>query len=349
MTVRALLIVCTMALTFAGTCVSPAPQAPSMAGAPSSSASASAPAAPSPALALGPAHRWQMPERAACAGAYTAPAARGRLGDARLLEASGIVASPSQAGVLWLHNDSGDAARLYAVGVDGRALGAVTLPNVDAVDIEDLAAAPCPDLSGPCLYVADTGDNKLRREQLVVYAVPEPAIAVDRPLAKDVEAPFVWIFPLIVPERANIEALVVLPDASAMLLFEKTEAERARVFRYPAPWTPVFAATVEVRGTVVVPAGVGALRQITGADVHPSGTRLLLRGYGAVWETRFDAAAGAEQLERATWTEVMAEPDEPQGEAVAYDAAGTGLWTVSESPSGEPGPPLHFASCAATP
>ncbi|MCC7073525.1 MAG: hypothetical protein IT383_19605 [Deltaproteobacteria bacterium] len=349
MSARLLPLVGAVLLLGASTCVRPTSLAPAAPAAPSSASSS----APSPASlpASVPLGAWRMPERAACAGSYAPPTTQGALGDERLLEASGIVPSPAQPGVLWLHNDSGDEARVYAVGTDGRALGALTLPNVDAVDVEDMAAAPCPDLSGPCLYLADTGDNRLRREQLVVYAVPEPPVGPDRPLAANSTAPFVWIFPIVVPERANIEALVVLPDLSAMVLYEKTEGERARVFRYGAPWTPLSPATVEVSGTVAVPATLGPLRQITGADLHPSGTKLLLRGYGAVWELALDAAAGvsAAHLDGATLMEVLSTHDEPQGEAVAYDEAGTGIWTVSESPSGVPGPPLRLAACAATP
>lgn len=348
---RPLVLLALATLASAGTCVRSPSLAPAPTGAATSSPSSSTASPPPPAWLRPPPGPWRMPERAACAGAYTSLVAQGALGDARLLEASGIVASAAQPGVLWLHNDSGDAARLYAVGTDGRALGALTLPDVVAIDVEDIATAPCPDLTSSCLYVADTGDNKLRREQLVVYAVPEPAVAPGQPLAASAAAPFVWAFPLIVPERANIEALVVLPDASAMILYEKTEGEAARVFRYPAPWTPLIAAKVEVSGSVAVPAGAGPLRQITGADLHPSGTRLLLRGYGAVWEVLLDAAAGvtADHLDAATLTEVLVTVDEPQGEAVAYDEAGTGIWTVSESPSGEAGPPLRLAACAATP
>ncbi len=345
-TTRIFLAPCVVLLTLGGTCVRPAPPAPSMVGSTSPAASAAA----SPASAMAPAVplSWRLPERAVCLGSYATPIEQGALGDARLIEASGMVASPGNPEVLWVHNDSGDTARLFAIATDGHALGTLALPNVTAVDFEDLAAGPCPDLSGPCLYVADTGDNKLRREQLVVYAVPEPQVARDHPLADNAEAPFVWIFPLVVPERANIEALVVLPDASAMVLFEKTEAEQARVFRYAAPWTPLFPATVEVTGRVAMPGGVGPLRQITGADLHPSGTRLLLRGYGAVYEVRLDAAKGvtADHLDHAELVEAVTGPMEPQGEAVAYDADGTGIWTVSESPSGLAGPPLHHASCA---
>lgn len=354
---RALLMPGLALVTLASTCVSPPAPTPSTStSTPSPTAAAAPPPVPGSARVPLPTARlgvvpWLMPERPTCGGALEAAQGKGALGPPELLEASGMVASPANAGVLWLHNDSGDVARLFAVGTDGKALGTYGLPNVTAVDMEDMAAAPCPDLSGPCLYLADTGDNKLKREQLVVYAVPEPLVAPDRPLLPRAEAPFVWIFPLVVPERANIEALVVLPDATAMILFEKTTDARARVFRYAAPWTPLHPATVEVLTTVAIPAQLPALRQITGADVHPSGTRLVLRTYGAVLQATLDPAAGLgwAQLDRAPLVEVLAGPDEPQGEAVAWDAAGTGLWTVSESPSGEPGPPLHHAACAATP
>lgn len=365
---RALLAPGLVLATLASTCVSPTPSPASSASsdaasegasrgsatAPSSSSLAARPAPAPPSLPMASraglrpgAIVWKMPERASCVGDYQAPTVRGAVGEPALLEASGLVASPAQEGVLWTHNDSGDSARLFALATDGRALGSYALPHVEAVDIEDLAAGPCPDLSGPCLYVADTGDNKLRREQLVVYAVPEPLVAPDRPLARGAEAPFVWIFPLTIPERANIEALVVLPDASAMLLFEKSVDERARVFRYAAPWTPVLSATVEVVGELSIPSAVPALRQITGADVHPAGERVLLRTYSSVWEATLKLVEGRPSL--SALRELVSAVDEPQGEAVAWDAAGTGIWTLSESPSGEAGPPLHHAACTATP
>ena len=37
--------------------------------------------------------------------------------------------------------------------------------------------------------------------------------------------------------------------------------------------------------------------------------------------------------------------EELQGEAVAYDAPGTGLWTLSEDPGGVGGQPLHHYGC----
>src|SRR5688572_32197460 len=47
---------------------------------------------------------------------YRAPAAQGTLREQMLSEISGLAFSPTQ-GVLWVHNDSGDEARVYAVSL----------------------------------------------------------------------------------------------------------------------------------------------------------------------------------------------------------------------------------------
>ena len=57
-------------------------------------------------------------------GTVMAPATR---------EASGIVASRKNPGVLWVHNDSGDTARLFALSYTGK------LPQQDAIRYPDAA------------------------------------------------------------------------------------------------------------------------------------------------------------------------------------------------------------------
>jgi len=52
-----------------------------------------------------------MPARARCEGSYGPPTETGRLGDADLVESSGIAASLVNEGILWIHNDSGDTAQ----------------------------------------------------------------------------------------------------------------------------------------------------------------------------------------------------------------------------------------------
>ena len=64
-----------------------------------------------------------MPRRETCQTRYGTPEVSGSLEESALTEASGIVASPGNPGVLWVHNDSGNVPAIYALAEDGRAIG----------------------------------------------------------------------------------------------------------------------------------------------------------------------------------------------------------------------------------
>lgn len=289
---------------------------------------------------------WQLPERALCAGRYRLERATARLAGADLVEVSGVVASPSNAGVLWMHNDSGDDARLFAVAVDGTRLGELLLPEVPGVDLEDLAAAPCPDGSGPCLWVADTGDNARERTDVAVYAVPEPVVSVAAPLV-DAVAGTTWAFPLSYPGGpVDVEAVFVAPDGSAIYLVEKAEGPDVRLFRAPAISAGVSVEATGIARFLAPGIAVERGRMITGADLHPSGRALALRVYTGVFEYRLAGLQDLERLDALTPVTVALGPlTEPQGEAVAYDESGLGLWTVSEDPERVGDQPLNHHAC----
>lgn len=302
---------------------------------------------PRPIPPVEPSHIFRMNPLAQCEGSIGGPVVAGNVASAELIEASGLVASPTHPGVLWTHNDGSDA-RLFAMTTTGESLGELAI-NVEMDDLEDLAAAPCPDLLAACLYLCDCGDNDLERTSIVVLAILEPDVAPDRPLPPNSAAQQVWTFPLAVPEGpANIEGFVVLPDATAMVLYEK-ERDAARVLRFAAPWTPNVLNTLQVASRITAPGPeLSGLGVITGAAVHPSGERLLLRTYVGAYEARIDPSGlGAAGVEADDFVELFrSPPGEPQGEAIAYDELGTGVWTVSEAPPPvAPNQPLHHAAC----
>ena len=82
--------------------------------------------------------------------------------------------SRAHPGVLWTDNDSGERAYVYATDLTGADRGFVRIDGARAVDWEDIALGPCPTRKGPCLYLADTGDNDRTRKSVIIYAVPEP-------------------------------------------------------------------------------------------------------------------------------------------------------------------------------
>ncbi len=284
----------------------------------------------------------------ACSGTYGRPVEASVLGDERLDEVSGLAPSPTTPGVLWMHNDSGDIARLYAVATDGRLLGILYLTGVENVDFEDLAAGPCPEgAPGRCLWVADTGNNGGAREVFVVYAVPEPPVDAVAGF-EDVAAERIWRFPVRYPDAVrDSEAMALAPDASTFYLFEKVDGAPTHVYRHAGDLRDGVATDLVPVATMAAPGfDVPLGRMVTGAAMHPSGRRLLLRVYTGSYEYRLPDGADWAALAELEPLRVAAGPlSEPQGEAISYDAAGTGVYTVSEDTDGTGRVPLHFYPC----
>ena len=89
-----------------------------------------------------------------------------------LPEASGLALSRRTPGVLWSHNDSGNATVLFALDVAGALRGPIRVPVLTR-DWEDVSSGRCP--AGDCLYIADIGDNGFARSRIRIFRVPEPA------------------------------------------------------------------------------------------------------------------------------------------------------------------------------
>jgi len=94
--------------------------------------------------------------------------------DTRLTEISGMAPSALHQGVMWVHNDSGDDARLYALQLDDCSIvGELTLRGVSARDFEGLAAGVDPK-GRSVLWVGDIGDNRDSWSDVSIYRVREP-------------------------------------------------------------------------------------------------------------------------------------------------------------------------------
>lgn len=314
-----------------------------------------------------------------CERYSAAPIQTATLQDERLTGVSGIVASRRNAGILWVHNDFPGVPTVYAVeAATGLTRGVLQAPaSLSAFNLEDIALARCPAAeSGPntapaaeemasseesCLWLADSGNNEKRRTDLSVIVLPEPLLSWPaQGTAEGVArveawtAARAWRFPFSYPsENCDSEAFVVDPDGSAFYLLEKVDGPQARLFEARGPF---------VDGEGVVMAQIGALaarefivtptlgRMMTGADLHPSRRRFVLRSYIGSFEYRFETDDWPAELPTVTPVTVAWGPlSEPQGEAVAYDANGMSLWTISEDPNQQPGQAIHFYPCLDAP
>ncbi|MFN8705803.1 MAG: hypothetical protein ACK50J_03925, partial [Planctomyces sp.] len=81
--------------------------------------------------------------------------------DARISESSGLAASQIRPDAFWIHNDSGDSARLFLVSASGETLTVMNLKTEKPVDWEDMCSFVVDGKSW--LLIADTGDNLSQR------------------------------------------------------------------------------------------------------------------------------------------------------------------------------------------
>lgn len=290
---------------------------------------------------------WQPPDRPVCSGSYAAPQAYSLNGPSELIEASGITASWLNPTVVWLHGDSGTTAEIYAAREDGTFLGTLSLSDTTLVDPEDIATAPCPAAPlWPCLWLADTGDNNHARNDAALYAIAEPEVPADLPFVS-LSTDAVWRFPLSFGAGAvDVEALAMSPDGLAAYLFEKVDASSARIFVAQGPFAENAATTATTLATLITPGvPIAKGRMITAADLHPEGSRLLLRVYTGIFEYLLDGRA-MEELPLITPRVVAWGPvSEGQGEAVAYAGSGIDVLSISEDPDGVAVQPLHRYAC----
>jgi hypothetical protein len=140
-----------------------------------------------------------------------------RLEDPRIVESSGLALSRRHPGVVWTHNDSGDQARLFAVGSDGRTRAVLTLAGVDARDWEAVAAGR-DDRGRPALFAGDIGDNNGVWPEVAVYRVAEPAAL------GDATVPAVRYRLRYADGPHDAEALLVDPRSNRLYVATKAEA-----------------------------------------------------------------------------------------------------------------------------
>ncbi len=248
-------------------------------------------------------------------GLVPRPAAGGRaevllrIDDPRVVESSGLAASRRHAGVLWTHNDSGDAARLFAVGRDGRVLAILRFAGMQARDWEAMALGR-DDRGEPALFAGDIGDNLGVWPSVTVYRVAEPARLRDATVRAE-------CYRLRYPDGPHdAEALLVDPRGDRLYVASKGEAGGSL---YQAP--------AELRSDRVnllrLVRRVPAL--VTDGAFSPDGRLLVLRDYRAAYV--YKASGGR--------LAIVPLPLQQQGESIAFSPDGRSLLAGSEGAGSE--------------
>jgi hypothetical protein len=259
----------------------------------------------------------------------------GALATRAVNECSGAVFGATHPEVLYIHNDSGDAARFFAIGKDGTPRGEFDVQGATAIDWEDVARGRCPLPGGSCLFFADIGDNDKRRSNYAIYRLQEPS-----ELDQGRRVVTAEVIPLSYPdERHNAETLLVHPVTGAITVVTKVNKGSSRVYEL----TPAFAsgapATLVKAGKIAPPVGDP---RFTGGDVRPDGLGVLLRTYSNVF---FYPMAPAQTVAEALASEPCALPaaNEVQGESIAWVPGSWDYVSISEGAEAK----INRVSCQA--
>ena len=236
-------------------------------------------------------------------------------------ESSGLACSRNTPGVFWTHNDSGDAARIYAFDAEGKDLGCCVLGDVYAFDWEDIASFRREQKS--YLLVGDIGNNGLAATVQILYLIEEPAVDPKRGVAIK-QVPIVQtIHYYYEDDHRDCEALAVDPTSRTILLATRERQQECYLYRMSWPNNdPKKATAARKIATLKIP-------PVTAMDVSPDGRRAVVLTYGNAYEyTR-----GPEE----DWTKafsrpgrVIAMPQRVQGESICYGPDGKTLYLTSE-------------------
>ncbi len=258
-------------------------------------------------------------------------------------EISGMATSRAHADTLWVANDGGNAADLYAIGPRGGLQATLHVAGVVNTDWEDLASF---DLDGRhYILIADTGDNGGLRKTLQLHVVEEPHALTDGAVRPAWSIAFRW------PDGPrDCEAVAVDAARGEILLISK---RRQPPELWGLPLRPQ-------RGALLVARRLGhlagvpqpdaqALRedahlakirtQVTAADLSPDGDTLAVLTYHDVLLYRRHGQTSWGAAVMTQWPEVHELPWLPQAEALSWSTSGRALFATGEH---SPAPLLYL-------
>ncbi len=258
-----------------------------------------------------------------------------------LNEISGIVRSRTYPDVWWVHNDSGDEARLFAINAKGQPImpawrtdkyfgqefeeGKEPWPGIEMLnssngDWEDIT------IDDGRLYIADMGNNGNARRDLGFYVVNEP-----NPAAIDRGARPISFIPVTYPDqqtypptdwRFDCEAVFV--HQGQLYLLTKYRADgRVDKITYGTSLYRLDTTHTDKENELTLVSRADDLRIIpTAADLSPDGQRLAVLSYDGVWG--FEAADGSDDwLAGSVWRLALPPHQLKQAEGLCWDDATT--------------------------
>ncbi|MCC5931971.1 MAG: hypothetical protein JJU28_22190 [Cyclobacteriaceae bacterium] len=249
------------------------------------------------------------------------------IGHVSLQEASGLVASIKNDGMLWAHNDSGNPNVLFLIDkLDGNTIARYRLNGINNIDWEDIEIGPGPEDGEIYLYIGDIGDNNGQRPKVTVYRFAEPVFDESHRSVLTELYPEADRIRLVYPDRPrDAETLLLDPITKDIYVVSKREF---RVGIYIAPYPQ---STEE--DNVLIKIGNIPVMFATGGNVSADGDHILIRTYNLIYYWKRENNENMWDTFQRKPIRLPYDPIEPQGEAICWSRNG-GYYTLSELNAG---------------
>lgn len=244
--------------------------------------------------------------------------------DKRLKEASGLVASRANKGMLWTHNDSGNDAEIYLINEKLDIIMTVTLQGIANRDWEDITLGPGPDASKTYLYIGDIGDNDAEFPVKYIYRLPEPVFSGEQNVSV---SSFDRITFKLEDGVKDTESLFI--DSKSKNLYVVSKREEP-VTVYELPYVESSDDTLTASKILTLP-----YTKIVAAERNLETGEILMKNYEHIYYWENKNGEDIASLLKKKPVMVLYEK-EPQGESIAWSVDGRGFYTISEKKKKQP-------------
>lgn len=249
----------------------------------------------------------------------------GAIENKQINEASGIVASYRNKGLLWTHNDSGDKNRIFTIDASGKGTREFYLESTFNRDWEAISTASF--LGGSFIYVGDIGDNNAEFPTCAIYRVQEPEITALTPQSNTLQNVQKITYKYSDGAR-DAEAFLIDQTSKDIYIISKRESSK-RLYRLPYPQSFTQTNTAEFVQELTFSAGSGTPLFIVDGNVSVDNKEIIIKNYLQIFHWRRNTNESIPDALKRTPT-ILPYTAEPQGEGVCFFQDGSGYYTVSE-------------------
>lgn len=254
----------------------------------------------------------------------------GHLQSREMDEVSGIAASGIHGGIYYVHNDSGDTSRFFAITPEGKIKSVVYYTGDSRIklgvhDCEDIAVGIGPAKGKSYVYIGDIGDNDAVYPYITVYRAEEQKSWIGKDSILTAAAtPIHFKYP---DGPRDAETLMIDPVEKLLYIVSK-RTDSVSVYTSPLNFKPNDTVVLTRRCKLHF-GGFRPFKWITAGDISRDGQQILLKSYDKVYYWKRSNNEPVWKTMQKKPAELYYKP-EKQGEAIGFTLDGKGYYTTSE-------------------